>query len=77
MRKITSLFENYTFGPIIMTYKDFYNYQNLVKTEIDKIYSEKVTIDTIVLLQNKVLIVLKDLNQLSTMLTATLIFVNG
>ena len=45
MRKITSLFENYTFGPIIMTYNDFYNYQNLVKSEIDKIYSEKVTID--------------------------------
>lgn len=48
MRKITSLLENRILGPIIMTSNDFDNYQNLVKSEIDKIYSEKVTIDNMI-----------------------------
>ena len=48
MKKISSILENYIIGNIPMTYQEFYNYQNLVKSELHKIYSEEITIDKMV-----------------------------
>lgn len=48
MRKFTSLNESYKVGSISLSYDDFKEYQNLVKRNVDNLYSEKVNIDGLI-----------------------------
>ena len=48
MNKITEILENYTIGPISLSYSEFGSYQRKIKDQLEKLYADTVTIDNIV-----------------------------
>jgi len=48
MNKITEILENYTFGPISLSYGEFGIYQRKIQDQLRKLYTDTVTIDNIV-----------------------------
>lgn len=45
MKKFTLISENYTFGNFSLSYSDFIEYQNLVKSKLDILYDEKIELE--------------------------------
>jgi len=48
MRKFTTINENFNLGPFSLSYKEFKEYQDIVKRNVDSLYPDKVNIEGLI-----------------------------